>query len=99
MRPIAFLILMLFATLAHAGLIARHPNGDWVRLSAEPCPATVAKLVPEDQRSMFHKALAQVHGKVYTACWTYTPGGALLVYDDGDQGMVPGADFKEEPDV
>ena len=37
-----------------------------------------------------------VGGRMYSACWTTGNGGVHLVYDDGDQGIVPFGDLKED---
>jgi hypothetical protein len=79
-----------------ASLIAKQGN-DWVRIYNQPCTdEKVLDRIPEPSRKGFQKANAMVGGKVYSACWAAGNGGVHLVYDDGDQGIVPFGDLKED---
>ena len=70
-------------------LVARQ-GGDTIRLVNAACTSEeiLARVAPQ-LRSQFRVALATVDGRNYTACWRMTPGAAHLVYEDGDQGVVP----------
>jgi len=37
-----------------------------------------------------------VQGRTFAACWRMTPNGAHVMYEDGDQGLVPLSDLKPE---
>lgn len=71
-------------------------NGaDSVRLSDNPCTTqqVLDRVQPE-----FHAALrdasAVVGGKLFRACWAVNGRAAHLIYEDGDQGLIPLQDFK-----
>jgi hypothetical protein len=77
-------------------LVARQGN-DTVRLAETPCTSTeVLGQLPPQSRSEFMAASAQVEGKTFTACWRKAGQSAHLVYEDGDQGLIPLADLKPE---
>ena len=77
-------------------LIARQGN-DSVRLSENACsselvlrrlePATVAE---------YKAASAEFQGQRYTACWRIMGNVAHLVYEDGDQGIIPVRELKPD---
>lgn len=77
-------------------LVARQGN-DTVRLGDAPCTSlqVLARLRPEIQ-SEFKAALAVVEGRTFEACWRPAGNVAHLLYEDGDQGLVPMADLKPE---
>jgi len=35
-----------------------------------------------------------VQGQTFKACWTVEGEAAFLLYEDGDHGLIPLADFK-----
>ena len=77
-------------------LVARQGN-DSVRLAETPCTnSEVLGHVPPQVRTEFRAASAQVEGKTFTACWRKSGGSAHLVYEDGDQGLIPLSDLKPE---
>jgi hypothetical protein len=39
-------------------------------------------------------ATAVVQGQSYKACWIVHGNAAHLLYEDGDQGLIPLSDFK-----
>jgi hypothetical protein len=70
-------------------LVARQ-GSDVIRLVNAACTSEeVLSRVAPQMRSQFRAAQATVDGQTYTACWRITPGAAHLVYEDGDQGLVP----------
>lgn len=86
---------------AQADSMARQ-GSDWVRLTARPCTnekvlatITAAHLDP----ASFWAATASFGGTPYAACWTLVRGGAGLIYEDGDQGLIPQSDLKPAPDA
>lgn len=89
--------LALTAAPVMAGsLVARH-GGDTVRLADEPCTSepVLALLEPELQ-PLYKAATAVVQGHAFAACWRRAGSTAHLLYEDGDQGVVPLADLKPE---
>lgn len=94
--------LLMAALLCAAGsamsasLVAKQGN-DWVRIYNQPCSdEKVLDRIPEPSRKGFQKAQAFFGGQMYSACWAANGGGVHLVYDDGDQGIVPFGDLKED---
>ena len=92
-------VLLCAAALAAApamaqDLVARQGN-DIVRLADGPCTSeqVLARLQPELQ-SRFKAARAVVEGRTFEACWRRSGNAALLLYEDGDQGIVPLSDLK-----
>ena len=86
------------ATSASADMIARQA-GDSVRLTLDACPESVA--LPEDvDRRAFRKALAVVKGESFTWCHALRLDGlVVLVYEDGEVGLIPAAQFRMVPDT
>jgi hypothetical protein len=75
-------------------------NGeDSVRLSDQPCSSeTVLNRLPPNLRVLVHDAVATVQGESFKACWVIDGDAAHLLYEDGDQGMVPLSDFRAPGD-
>lgn len=97
---------MKFAFLCAAAALAAAPaladelvasNGqDSVRLSDRPCSndRVLQQLTPKFREAM-RDANAVVGGQPFRACWIVDGDSAHLVYEDGDQGLIPLADFKQ----
>ncbi|HWI81067.1 MAG TPA: hypothetical protein VNT59_03515 [Ramlibacter sp.] len=72
-------------------------GGDSVRLAEGPCTSPpVLSLLEPQLHTRYHAATATVQGRTFSACWRMTPNGAHLLYEDGDQGVVPLSDLKPE---
>lgn len=95
---------MRFALLCAAALLAAPvladelvaSNGDdSVRLSDSPCSSeqVLNRLKPQF-RAELRDATAVVQGQTFKACWIVNGHAAHLLYEDGDQGMIPLRDFK-----
>jgi hypothetical protein len=77
-------------------LVARHGD-DSVRLADDPCTSeTVLAQLDPRLHLQFKAASAVVQGRTFAACWSKAGNVAYLLYEDGDQGMVPIADLKLE---
>jgi hypothetical protein len=97
---------MKFALFCAAAALAAAPaladelvatNGqDSVRLSDKPCSSdpVLAKVTPRF-RDMLKEANAVVDGQPFRACWIVDGDAAHLLYEDGDQGLIPLSDFKQ----
>jgi hypothetical protein len=99
MRSI-LLILMLACAPAFADSEARLGN-DTVRTYSSACMhpvvlAYIARMVPQTE---FRKAYAVVGGKRYEGCWRPVEGGIHLIYEDGDQGLLPDSAMKPVPEA
>jgi hypothetical protein len=89
------------ATLASApvfaqDLIARQGD-DSVRLSEEACKSdlVLSRLEPGDIKD-YHAASAMFQGQRFQACWRMVGNAAYLIYEDGDQGVIPAQELKPE---
>lgn len=95
---------MRFALLCAAALLAAPAmadelvavNGsDSVRLTDTPCSSEkVLSLLKPQARSLLRDASAVVQGQSFKACWVREGEAAFLLYEDGDHGLIPLADFK-----
>ena len=72
-------------------------NGsDSVRLSDKPCSSDqVLKQLTPKFREQMKEASAVVDGQNFRACWIVDGESAHLLYEDGDQGLIPLTDFKQ----
>jgi len=97
MRTVLLLCAALTAAPVFAqDLIARNGN-DSVRLADGPCTSelVLARLQPQ-VHGQYKAASAVVDGQTFVACWRVVGGSAHLLYEDGDQGVIPMAELKPE---
>jgi hypothetical protein len=95
------LLLGLLLALTSLSVLSapRFTSGkDFVELGQDACGEDLLKIayekgLPKEQTLLSAKAV--VDGVVYKACWTLEGNTVGLVYEDGDIGLVPAADFKE----
>lgn len=94
-------ILVLCAALAAVpafaqDLVARQGN-DSVRLNDGPCTSdlVLSRLQPQ-MREEYKAATAVVDGQNFTACWRPMGNAAHLLYEDGDQGLIPMEELKPD---
>jgi hypothetical protein len=85
----------LMAAPALAEEVVASNGKDSVRLSSGPCTSQqVLGLLKPGFRSMLKDATAVVQGQTYRACWIVDGDSAHLLYEDGDQGLIPLSEFK-----
>ncbi len=73
-----------------AGELVAYDGTDTIRLVEGPCTSqTVLSHVDASIQSEFRAAAVVLKGQKYEACWRPLPTAAHLVYEDGDQGIVP----------
>lgn len=94
-------VLVLCAALAAStvfaeSLVARNGN-DSVRLVDGPCTSelVLGRLQPQ-MHGQYKAASAVVEGQNFVACWRVVGNSAHLLYEDGDQGIIPLAELKPE---
>lgn len=77
-------------------LVARQGN-DSVRLSEGACKSelVLGRLEPTTHEE-FRAASAEFQGQNFIACWRMVGNVAWLLYEDGDQGIIPMAELKRE---
>lgn len=92
-----FLCAALAAAPAMAGDLVAHQGGDTIRLAEGPC---TSELVLGRLEARFHShykaASAVVQGQTFVACWRMAGRAVHLMYEDGDQGIIPAAALKPE---
>ena len=95
MRFALFCAAALLAAPALADELVASNGNDSVRLSNTPCTSELVlnRLQPQ-MRGELRDAIAVVEGKTFKACWVVEGHAAHLLYEDGDQGLVPRRDFK-----
>ena len=77
-------------------LVARQGE-DSVRLSDAACQSElVLSRLESAQHEEFHAATAVFQGQNFVACWRAMGNVAFLVYEDGDQGIIPIQELKPE---
>ncbi len=95
---IAASIVAFSASVSAQSLVARQ-GGDSVRLSEQPCPVQVMPHLPQQMAGEFKAALTHIGGVHYVACWRRVGVAAHVIYEDGDQALIPMAEFKEDVGV
>jgi len=98
----AFAVCIALAAAAAAApafseeLVARQGD-DSVRLSDAACQSelVLARVEPGAQDE-YKAATARFQGQSFVACWRSMGGVAHLVYEDGDQGIIPMRELKPE---
>ena len=77
-------------------LVARQGN-DSVRLSEASCQSklVLSRLEPQTHEQ-FRAASAEFQGQNFVACWRMVGNVAWLLYEDGDQGIIPMVELKRE---
>jgi hypothetical protein len=77
-------------------LVARQGD-DSVRLSDAACKSELilSRLEPGMAKD-FRSASAVFQGQRYQACWRMMGNAAYLVYEDGDQGIIPANELKPD---
>lgn len=99
-RFLVFLAAMLLSGLAFADSAIFRSGKDSVRITENPCHPAVVALLPAEVIQHFRAAEAAIGGKLLLACWALRADGIVhLVYQDGDEGLVPGHLFKHNPGV
>ena len=77
-------------------LVARQGD-DSVRLSDAACSSElVLRRLDPSAAGEYKSASALFQGQRFTACWRMMGNVAHLVYEDGDQGIIPAQELKPE---
>jgi hypothetical protein len=93
MRQLLLCAALAAAPAIAADLVARH-GSDTIRLADEPC---TSQLVLGRLEARLHsKYKAVVQGQNFIACWRPAGRAVHLMYEDGDQGILPMEALKPE---
>ena len=95
MRYVLLCAAALATAPAFADELVASKGTDFVRLTSSPCSneQILSKLKPQLHEAL-RDASAVVEGKTFKACWILDGQAAHLIYEDGDQGLIPMSDFK-----
>ncbi len=81
---------LVLATPVLATDLVASEGSDSVRLAETACTnSTVLERAEPEIRPYLRAATAELQGRNFLACWRPTAEGAHLIYEDGDQGLVP----------
>lgn len=93
------LLSVALACPAHADLVARDGSTS-VFITEKPCThRSVLAQIKADFHELWRAGGATINGKAYMGCWAVLKGTVFLIYEDGDVGQVPVADFKRAPSI
>jgi hypothetical protein len=91
------LCVALAAAPAMAGDLVARQGGDTIRLADEPCTSQlVLGRLEASLQPRYKAASAVVQGQTFVACWRVAGQAVHLMYEDGDQGIIPIAELKPE---
>lgn len=99
MKAVVFCAVLAAAAASPAfaqELVARQGD-DSVRLSDAACKSelVLGRLEPASA-TQYRAASAVFQGQRFQACWRMVGNAAHLVYEDGDQGIIPVAELKPD---
>jgi hypothetical protein len=85
------------ATPAFAQELVARQGDDSVRLSDAACKSelVLGRIEPGSARQ-YRAASAVFQGQRFQACWRMVGNAAHLVYEDGDQGIIPANELKPD---
>ncbi len=91
----AVLCAALVVAPAFANDLVAYNGGDSVLLSDSPCAnEQVLGHLPPQVQSEFRAASAVLEGHAFTGCWRVMGNAAHLLYEDGDEGLIPLSQLK-----
>lgn len=91
----AFATFAVAPVFAEETLVARQGD-DSVRLSDAACKSELVIARLPGKADEYRAASAVFQGQRFQACWRMVGGAAHLIYEDGDQGIIPATELKPE---
>jgi hypothetical protein len=93
----ATLAAALVSAPSFAQTMVARQGDDSVRLTEDACKSqlVISRLDP-GMADEFHAASAVFQGQRFQACWRMMGNAAYLIYEDGDQGVIPASELKPE---
>lgn len=86
--------LLLAAGSAMADAEARNGQ-DWVRITPQPCTnAAILERIPASFTQELWQAAAEFQGTRYAPCWRPAEDAVHLIYEDGDEGLLPASTLR-----
>jgi hypothetical protein len=94
MKYVLLCAAALLAAPAMAEEVVASNGVDSVRLSDGQCSSQkILEQIQSEMRDQLKDATASIGGQSFKACWVVDGSVAHLVYEDGDEGMVPLTEF------
>jgi len=94
MKYVLLCAAALLAAPAMAEEVVASNGVDSVRLSDGQCSSQkILEQIQSEMRDQLKDATATIGGQAFKACWVVDGSVAHLVYEDGDEGMVPLTEF------
>ena len=94
MKYVLLCAAALLAAPAMAEEVVASNGVDSVRLSDGQCSSQkILEAIDSGMRDQLKDAKASIGGQQFKACWVVDGEVAHLVYEDGDEGMVPLTEF------
>lgn len=88
---------VLLASCAHMQSVVASDGRNSVRLTDQPCvDAAVLKHLNPKYRDVVQEASAVIDGHQYAACWMVDRDQAHLLFDDGEQALIPRSSFRRD---
>lgn len=96
MRKFAlFILLLLLAAPAFPGDRIGRQGEDEVKLFESPCVSVETYMrIPEGERRSYSKAVGLFQGQKFFGCWKPMGEGVYILWEDGDQGIIPGHELQ-----
>ncbi len=90
MKALILCAAVVVAPVAFADDLIARQGEDSVRLTDAPCVSeqVLVRLAPQAHETL-RAATAVFQGRNFAACWRPVGGMAVLIYEDGDQGIIP----------
>lgn len=96
-KILSALVAASFAMSAQSETMIARQGSDWVRVTDAPCTnEKVLSHLAAGAGKQFRAATSGISGAPYAACWVPSGKMAFMVYEDGDKGLIPLAEFKED---
>jgi hypothetical protein len=100
MRKLLCAALLCAASSVHAQVLVARQGDDSVRLTGAECKSQlVLDRLDPSVAPHYRAASAVFQGQSYVACWRLVGNAAHLVYEDGDQGIIPATHLKPDASI
>jgi hypothetical protein len=97
---VAVLLMLAWPKSAGAETRVARQGLDEVRIFDTACVSAETLIrIPEAERERFGKAQGMFGGQRFFGCWRPLGGDAFILWEDGDQGIVPKGDLKPAPEA
>jgi hypothetical protein len=95
MKKLILLLVLLVATGCLAGERVARQGDDEVHVFDSPCVSAQTIIrIPENAREGWGKMQGRYQGERFFGCWRALGDNILILWEDGDQGLLPVQDFK-----